>query len=261
MIHLYLMLFHLLTSQAQLPEPSPLSLELQQELQKKGLVVIGDMILPEEVVHDPKAEDGEIGLRYVLKSTRPWPGGIVYYQFAPNISTRERSEFLAYCAEMSQYAKVSCQARTTNQRNYIYVEKTTENVCGLTYLGMVGGRQPFKIRCWRRRTIQHELMHAFGVSHEHNRMDRDEYITVLWDNIQDPVRRQFFKVSLSQVSLYLNYYDFDSILHYDSYSGSSNGQMVFFRNDTRGPVRQSERMSFGDHYTLYALCGGTPPRR
>jgi hypothetical protein len=32
--------------------------------------------------------------------------------------------------------------------------------------------------------ILHEIMHILGFSHEHVREDRDQYITVMWDNIK-----------------------------------------------------------------------------
>ena len=33
-------------------------------------------------------------------------------------------------------------------------------------------------------TVLHEFLHAFGVFHTHQRQDRDDYITVNWDDIQ-----------------------------------------------------------------------------
>ena len=32
--------------------------------------------------------------------------------------------------------------------------------------------------------VFHEIMHAVGFYHEHNRPDRDNFVTVIWDNIE-----------------------------------------------------------------------------
>lgn len=39
-------------------------------------------------------------------------------------------------------------------------------------------------RCFRKGHAMHELLHALGVHHEHMRPDRDDYITIIWENIQ-----------------------------------------------------------------------------
>lgn len=52
-------------------------------------------------------------------------------------------------------------------------------------VGRVGGKQDLSLAdpCQRVGIIEHEFMHALGFWHEQSRIDRDEYVTVQWENI------------------------------------------------------------------------------
>ena len=221
-------------------------------------IQVGDMYVPVD-----SSNENEAGLRGVKKSNvRLWRNGIIHYQFSPGVTQARRQMFVQACEEMSEFASVKCIPRSS-ERDHIYVQNTTRNICGSSFLGRRGGRQDFTIKCWGFRTIQHELMHAFGLSHEHNRMDRDDYITINWQNITPGLEHNYLKISIANTSHVLNYYDFDSIMQYDSFGGTSNGGIVMYRTDlgpNRGRLRRSNVMSFGDHYILYALYGGERPR-
>ena len=55
-------------------------------------------------------------------------------------------------------------------------------------MGRVGDKQVVSLQkfgCVQHGIIQHEVLHALGFYHEHTRSDRDDYITILWDNIID----------------------------------------------------------------------------
>lgn len=70
--------------------------------------------------------------------------------------------------------------------NYIYI---TVGPCGCcSFVGMKGdGRQDLSLgkRCDKFGIAVHELGHAIGFWHEHTRPDRDEYIDLIEENVQD----------------------------------------------------------------------------
>lgn len=68
-----------------------------------------------------------------------------------------------------------------------YLRNNTFSSSCTSYVGMRGGAQTLSLEdhCIERHgTIMHEFLHAFGYYHEHQREDRDDYVTIYWDNIQ-----------------------------------------------------------------------------
>ena len=51
---------------------------------------------------------------------------------------------------------------------------------------MVGGAQIISIGagCVEKPIVQHEILHALGRIHEQSRMDRDQYVNVFLNNVQ-----------------------------------------------------------------------------
>ena len=52
---------------------------------------------------------------------------------------------------------------------------------------MIGGQQTINIDegCEHKGVIQHEILHALGRVHEQNRPDRDNYVTINYNNIEE----------------------------------------------------------------------------
>ena len=59
--------------------------------------------------------------------------------------------------------------------------------------------------------IQHEIMHAIGFYHEHNRPDRDNYITVVEANVQEGKENNFDIIPADEWHDQGNVYDANKI--------------------------------------------------
>lgn len=60
----------------------------------------------------------------------------------------------------------------------------------------------------------HEVGHALGLVHEQMRPDRDDHITVLWDNIHPDMLANFNKTTTSVVDDRGIQYDYTSVMQY-----------------------------------------------
>ena len=63
-------------------------------------------------------------------------------------------------------------------------------------------------------TVVHEMMHTLGFVHEQSRPDRDEHVTILWNNIKPGYKHDFVKWSWDLVDTESVPYDVGSVLHY-----------------------------------------------
>ena len=70
----------------------------------------------------------------------------------------------------------------------------------------------------------HELGHAIGFQHEHQRPDRDDYITVQLDSVGTDWKFAFNKLSWTHVDNRNIAYDYTSVMHYGLTVGYTGGQ-------------------------------------
>ena len=73
-------------------------------------------------------------------------------------------------------------------------------------------------RCIYKDTMQHEMLHSLGFKHEQQRPDRDEFVEILYKNIQPYYRYNFDKMNITGWDSYEQIYDLVSVMHYDGYS-------------------------------------------
>lgn len=150
-----------------------------------------------------------------------WTGGNVYYRFDASVSAVHQEQFLAAANEWMAYANVRFLVRTT-EANFITVRDVPGLNGGTAHVGMIGGDQQVNIGSdsWARPLILHELGHSLGFIHEHQRSDRDTYVTILTANIA-PGQEGAFTIVPGTINL--GPYDFRSAMHYGERTFSVDG--------------------------------------
>ncbi|XP_074647617.1 astacin-like metalloendopeptidase [Tubulanus polymorphus] len=93
-------------------------------------------------------------------------------------------------------------------------------------VGWWGGEQFISLGngCLGTSTMMHEMLHVIGLWHEQSRHDRDDYVTINWENIQPGGERQFSKAYPRMYDDWNMPYDYGSIMHYGRYYYSKNGK-------------------------------------
>jgi len=132
----------------------------------------------------------------------------------------------------ASYASNTCLRMVKRTTEADYVEIIRDGGCW-SYVGRQGGKQQLSlvVGCVSQATIIHEFMHASGFFHEQSRTDRDTYVRIALENVQDDREGNFASYSASQITAFGEPYDYQSVMHYGAYDFSKNGQKTIVRLD------------------------------
>uniref|UniRef100_A0A0N5BDK6 Metalloendopeptidase n=1 Tax=Strongyloides papillosus TaxID=174720 RepID=A0A0N5BDK6_STREA len=102
--------------------------------------------------------------------------------------------------------------------------------------------------------ILHELGHALGLVHEQSRTDRDKYVDVANDNIQENERVNFKIRSHEIFKNFSIYYDYASIMHYGQYDFATRRNTPVLKSNLHSEydrmMGQRLYMTFNDYKQL-----------
>jgi len=100
-------------------------------------------------------------------------------------------------------------------------------------------------------------MHVLGFNHEQNRGDQAQNVRIHWENI-DPALHFAFEVMPDWAWMPLGYgYDINSVMQYDGYGFSINGQPTITVIATGQPAPFNTAITDSDYAQINALyCGG-----
>jgi hypothetical protein len=92
--------------------------------------------------------------------------------------------------EIQARSNIQFIPRATEHSNFVRFSKGEQHC--FSSVGMQGGEQIIALseRC-QKKEISHEVLHTLGFFHEQNRPDRDDFLTILWENIKEDYWPQF----------------------------------------------------------------------
>jgi len=157
-------------------------------------------------------------------TTTLWPNAVVLYKISPRISSSVAHNIR--CA-IENFEDNTCLRFHPSNGTGDYIEFiNTGNGCSSNFVGRKRGRQVINLQspgCNSIGTIVHEIGHAIGYWHEQSRPDRDQYVTINWDNIISAKTDQFMKRSSASVDSRGSRYDYRSIMHYSQTAFHKSG--------------------------------------
>lgn len=154
-----------------------------------------------------------------------WEHGVIAYELDENLPFKNKLAILQAIDHWQNNTNLEFVELTSKNRDqykdfisFIPAEGTT---CS-SYVGKQGGKQEINLapRCSTMNTV-HEIGHALGMWHEQSRSDRNAYIRIVWENIEDSYKDNFELHLVDGKDI--GSYDYESIMHYGPYAFSKNG--------------------------------------
>uniref|UniRef100_A0AAG5DNC3 Metalloendopeptidase n=1 Tax=Anopheles atroparvus TaxID=41427 RepID=A0AAG5DNC3_ANOAO len=199
-------------------------------------------------------EEQEVGLRKRTGMYLPtflWPDRTVPYEivandFAPN--QRAAIESAMRAIEASTCVRFLPATASTVD----YVRIAAGQGCS-SFVGRVRGAQQLLLQpdpvgsgCFVHGTIVHELIHALGFYHMQSATDRDNWISIQWQNIEPGREGNFQSYGTDRILNYGVAYDYGSVMHYGERAFSTNGLPTIVPRADGVVIGQRVAMSSGD---------------
>lgn len=181
---------------------------------------LGDIIIPNDQLSDKpqKMYDKVMGTG-VVESSSLWTNRTVNYMIDPNTPEIKKQWIITAMRNWTNSTGIRFLdvSEKTDKGDHVYIAYGT--IGNNSYIGRNGGIQGLNLQDDGVGVIVHELGHTLGMYHEQSRSDRDRYIKINWDNIQEAWQPQYFNYTCADnfiVKAPKTKFDFNSIMLYAS---------------------------------------------
>lgn len=167
-----------------------------------------------------------------------WPSGSIPYVIDKSITADnpiQADTIKKVINSLNEWANLKIHPRQKDENNYVLFKKGTQHCYANIGFRLGETRVSLSPGCGVKE-IFHEFFHVLGFFHEQNREDRDNFIEVLWENIDEENWPQFEKFSTKSSpqafqDLDAIAFEFNSIMLYDSHAFSNNSDYSMVRTD------------------------------
>ncbi|XP_064641701.1 meprin A subunit beta-like [Lineus longissimus] len=215
----------------------------------------GDMRFPGE------GDDSSMK-RNVPFDLKIWPDGIVPYSFDPSL---KEEKYLNLDWYKNSILKAISIIETKTCIRYVEWTDQPHRINFVREKGCTSfvGQQTAPSQnvdigpgCGRIGVVLHELLHALGFNHEHERADREGIVAVNMSNVEDD-RKMWFTIRPMKL---IGEYDVDSIMHYGSSTFSKDFRyktLIQLKDFDKGYIGQRDHLSVTDIKEINDLydCG------
>lgn len=210
-------------------------------------VVLGDI-----AVGAPIDSNTPMSGQSELPFIKLWESPVIPFFIGPNVSN---SEQVKLALEMF-HASTALRFTEYDGETDALVFTKTDGI-SKSYIGKIGGLQPIWIAPDSDSlTIAHEIMHALGFIHEQNRSDRDKYIKVHLDNVEDEFKHNFEVLPGEFMKLSgLSTFDFESVMIYPPWMFAKGGQSTMEPKLRDKQIHPSSRLSDFDIQRINNIYG------
>ena len=163
------------------------------------------------------AESDPVHMDSEVSKPLPWPGGVIPYDLS-RLSEAQQKKVLEAMKRWEETGAALRFVPHTDEAAFVFFTGRTDRGNNTSQVGYRPGKRVdinITLFWWEGEWMQaHELGHVLGFFHEHQRWDRDRFVTIHYENIKEGRGHDYDWIPRTSWITDATTYDYRSIMHY-----------------------------------------------